>query len=229
MKKTCIRQATAIGLLALALVAGESQAAAKEQQGDFLEIAEGVYVLAQSDPIAKFRLVTQSDQPFDNSGFNGKWSFVFFGFTHCPDLCPTTLAAFKDVRSALAKRREGVADVQFILVSVDPKRDTPTRLKEFLARFHSDFIGLTGDGADLARLSRSVGAMYAKATGSGADHYLMDHSSAVLLINPEGRLHAIFAAPHVPSKMVQAFTKIRTSAKPFARSGRAAPPPRSSG
>lgn len=175
----------------------------------FIEVAKGAHVLVEPDPVAEFRLLDHEGKPFENAALTGKWSFLFFGFTHCPDACPTTLAVFNEVHRTLSVRPDGTRDVQFVLVSVDPARDTPQLLREYVTRFNPAFVGVTGDEADIARLSQSVGVMYAKVPGPTPESYSMDHSTAVLLTNPEGKLHGIFAAPHAPQDMAQAFLKMR--------------------
>jgi protein SCO1/2 len=185
----------------------------EKPQPHFVEVADSAYILPKPDPVAAFRLVRHDNTPFDNSALKGKWSFLFFGFTHCPDLCPTTLAVFNQVHRTLSQRPEGAGDVQFVFVSVDPERDTPQLLKEYVAHFNPEFIGVTGNGADLAQLSDSVGVVYAKVPGTTPKEYFMDHSSAVLLINPEGRLRGVFAAPHVAQKIVDGFLSIREQSR----------------
>ena len=182
------------------------------QPPHFLELASGVYILPKPDAIAEFQLVKHDDTPFGNDALRGRWTFMIFGYTFCPDFCPTTLAVFNEVHTQLAQRPGGVQDLQFVMVSVDPERDTTALLSRYVPQFNPDFIGITGDAAVIARLADSVGAVYTKVPGSSADSYLVDHSSAVLLVNPQGRLQGIFAAPHVAQDMVQGYLKIREQA-----------------
>jgi protein SCO1/2 len=193
----------------LAVAHGPPAYSSNQQSGHFVEITKGAFVLSRPDPIAEFRLLRHDKRPFDNSALKGKWSFLFFGFTNCPDACPATMAVFKEVDRLLGRQPQVKQGVQFVLVSVDPDRDTPERLKEFVTQFNPTFLGVTGERKELARLSESVGVVYAQVPGKTPKDYLMDHSSAVLLTNPEGKLHAVFAAPHVPEKITEAFLKIR--------------------
>jgi protein SCO1/2 len=181
----------------------------QEPQAQFVEVADGAYILPRPDPVANFSLVTQDDTAFDNAALEGKWSFLFFGFTHCPDLCPTTLAVFDQVQRLLVQSQAGAADVQFVFVSVDPQRDTPQMLKEYVAAINPTFVGVTGNDADLAALADSLGVVYAKVAGSSPEQYFMDHSSAVLLINPAGRFNGVFAAPHDAHKIAAGYLEIR--------------------
>jgi protein SCO1/2 len=185
----------------------------EKPQAHFVEVADSAYILPKPDPVATFSLVNHENKSFDNSALKGKWSFLFFGFTHCPDLCPTTLAVFNQVHRLLSQGPQGVGDVQFVFVSVDPERDTPQLLKEYVTHFNAEFIGVTGNGADLAQLSDSLGVVYAKVPGTTPEQYFMDHSSAVLLINPEGRFRGVFAAPHVAQKIVDGYLEIRKQSR----------------
>lgn len=182
-----------------------------QASNDFIEIREGVYVLSVPDQLARFELLTQDGHKFDNRRLNNKWSFLFFGYTYCPDICPTNLAVFKQVQRKLTEK-DKVAGVQFIFVSIDPARDTPSRLKEYVGYFNSEFLGITGDQHQLRNLADSVGAGYARAVYDGSDKYLMNHSSAVLLVNPDGKLQGIFKAPHEIDTLVQGFLQIRRQA-----------------
>jgi protein SCO1/2 len=175
----------------------------------FIEVAEDAYVLAEPEPIAPFKLVTHDGKPFDNAALKGRWSFLFFGFTHCPDVCPTTLAVFNDVSRALRERPGGAADVRFVMVSVDPERDTPQALAKYVAAFNPEFLGLTGEAGEIARLCESLGVKYAKVPGATPASYHMDHSSSVLLADPQGRFHGVFAPPHDAQNMTRGFLEMR--------------------
>ena len=178
-------------------------------QPHFVEVGRNTYVLPKPDALAEIQLVKHDGTPFGNWALKGRWSFMIFGYTFCPDFCPTTLVVFNEMHALLAQRPEGVRDVQFVMVSVDPARDTPKLLSDYVPQFNREFIGVTGDAAVIARLAESVGATYAKVPGSSDSSYLVDHSTAVLLINPQGQLRGVFAVPHVAHDMVQGLLKIR--------------------
>jgi protein SCO1/2 len=168
-------------------------------------------VLRVPRPLPDFALTDHEGQRFDASRLDDHWSFLFFGYTFCPDVCPITLGILRDVRELLETRggAGALADVQFIFVSVDPERDTPERLGEFVPYFHPDFIGVTGDPAELERLTGALGIHYAKAEGRTERDYLVDHSTAVMLIDPQRRLHAVFSRPHDADAIADAFLEIR--------------------
>ncbi len=156
-----------------------------------------------------FALQSHDGQPFDNARLMGQWSFLFFGYTFCPDVCPMTLTMFQELYETLAKTPEGLGNTQFVFLSVDPKRDTPKRLAEYVTYFNPEFIGVTGEPDVIEGLTESIGIVYMKTRGQSKEDYLIDHSSAVLLVDPKGRLYALFAAPHEPNAIAQAFSKIR--------------------
>jgi protein SCO1/2 len=201
--------AAGIALLAIGVTLWLVGRPAEKPTAQFVEVAEGVYILPKPDSIAKFALVSHDNAVFDNRALEGKWSFLFFGFTHCPDLCPTTLAVFQQVYRRLGEAPGNLADVQFVFVSVDPERDTPQVLKEYVGHVNLAFIGVTGGGPGLAQLADSLGVVYAKVPGTTAEQYFMDHSSAVLLTDPDGRFHGVFAAPHAAQRIVDGYREIR--------------------
>ncbi len=150
----------------------------------YVEVARGVYMLAEPEVLADFELIKHDNTTFSNPAFKDRWSFVIFGYTFCPDFCPTTLVVFDQVHRMLTQQPGRGLDVQFAMVSVDPERDTVRQLKAYVPHFNSEFIGLTGNSTMIRRLTDSIGADYEKHVGSTADNYLIDHSTAVYLINP---------------------------------------------
>ena len=140
--------------------------------------------------LAPFALLDQHGQRFDNARLQGKWSFVFFGYTTCPDICPTTLSVFTQLYKQLPAELQ--ADTQMIFATVDPARDTVDQLRQYLPFFHADFIGLTGDATAVDAFARDLGVAYAIVPQDGGS-YLVDHSVRVFLVNPNGARYALFA------------------------------------
>lgn len=135
-----------------------------------------------------FRLVDQDARPVDETLLRGRWSAIFFGYTYCPDVCPATLTALKVVKDRLGPKAK---DLQAVFVTIDPARDTPAQLKSYLSSpaFPQPIVGLTGTDAQIAAVAKAYKVYYAK-SGSGPD-YLMDHASAIYLMDPMGRFHSL--------------------------------------
>ncbi len=143
--------------------------------------------------IPDFNLQRADGKVFTAADLQGHWTIAFFGFTHCPDICPTTLAEFKQVWSKLATA--GKSDkVQFIFVSVDPERDTPEQLASYVGFFHKDFLAVTGAEDQLTRLTRALGLVYAKVADE-SNGYSVDHSASAVIIDPMGRRAGLFRPP----------------------------------
>ncbi len=138
--------------------------------------------------------------------FGRPWKLVYFGYTYCPDVCPTELAKMARALSLLARRDESLArTVVPVFVTVDPERDTPARLAEYLVGFDDDFVGLTGTPAEIAAAARSFGIHYARVPGSGdgTSDYLMEHASLIFLVDREGRVVEIFTARETPADLAE--------------------------
>lgn len=141
---------------------------------------------------------------FSNDGLSGRWTFLFFGYTQCPDICPTALALMKQVRKLLDTKSPGLAaqPVQVVFVSVDPKRDTRELLGQYLGAFDPSFIGASGDDAALGPLTSSLGIRYQRNDVTDKKNYTVDHSANILLIDPQGRHIADFPPPQEAALMV---------------------------
>lgn len=158
--------------------------------------------------ITPFDLVDQHERPFDNQRLEGQWTFMFFGFTYCPDICPMSLAAMNQIEALLAETSDD-ENLQVVFVSVDPDRDTPERLKEYVGWFGEEYLGVTGPMDNVEVLTRNLGIVHARHdTGDG--DYQIDHSAQFLLINPEGQLQAIFPYPHTPESIASDFRQMRS-------------------
>lgn len=194
------------GIIAvLALLAGTwSALQLRHSTGRVDELASTRFPVARA--IGAFELVDQHGTPFTNAALQGVWSFLFFGYTHCPDVCPTTLSVLNTVAQQLGSD----PDVRFIFVSVDPQRDTPEQLSRFVGYFNGDFVGVTGKPEAVAQLSKQLGVLYMRvASADDPDSYLMDHTAGVFLVDPDARYHAVFTPPLVAENIVNNFEKIR--------------------
>jgi protein SCO1/2 len=152
-------------------------------------------LLPEPKPLTAFAFTDHENRVFDLSRLKGKWSFLFFGYTHCPDVCPTTLATLARAHENMAKSKAGAEDVQFVFISVDPNRDTAGKLRQYVTYFDASFLGVAGDDAELGKLAGQLGAVYQIEVKPGADNYPVYHTAAVFLVDPRARYHAVFAPP----------------------------------
>ena len=158
-----------------------------------------------------FKLTDHNNTVFDEKRLQGKWSFVFFGYTSCPDVCPATLYVLSSVHGLLVDETGKIPDdMQVLFVSVDPARDTPEKLADYVTYFNKDFIGATAEKTEIDKLSRQFGAGYIFDEETAAGVYNVSHTSAIFLVDPFGRLAATFSQPHQPSTIVSLYKKIRT-------------------
>ncbi|HEY6984935.1 MAG TPA: SCO family protein [Rhodanobacteraceae bacterium] len=144
-------------------------------------------------PVPDFHLTRADGGALTSADWKGRWTVAFFGYTNCPDVCPTTLATFKQVWTTL--HAAGLADRwRFDFISVDPDRDTPERLASYVGYFSKDFVAATGTDEELTPLTRALGLVYAReATGNG--DYAVDHSASAVIIDPNGREAGLFRPP----------------------------------
>ena len=156
-----------------------------------LPLPEHALYYQQSRDIQPFELIDHNGNAFTKDRFNDKWSLVFFGYTSCPDVCPTTLQNLSFIYDEL----KAITDKsQVLLVSVDPQRDTQEKLAQYIAYFNSEFFALRAGHEVLLPFARNMGLMYA-INGEG-DDYLVDHSASLVLINPVGEIAALFKPEH---------------------------------
>ncbi len=159
-------------------------------------------------PLQPFSLINKNAQPFTKSNLKGKWSFIFFGYTHCPDICPTTLNTLKYINKALKKNPETASDVQIIFVSVDPKRDKTEMLAKYTAYYNKEFIGITGSADELLGFSKQFAAAYVKEKTDPSGGYLMAHTSSIFLVDPKIQFVASFSPPHDIATITSQYLKI---------------------
>jgi protein SCO1/2 len=164
-----------------------------------------------SPPMAlgSFELVDQHGDPFGPQNLAGRWTFVFFGYTHCPDVCPTALAVLGRLISSLEEDRPAGSIPRGLFISVDPQRDSPRVLAEYVPYFHPDLVGATGDPDQIDKLTRQLGIFHARSPDGGDSDYLIDHSAALLLFDPAGQLRALFSPPHDPALIAADFDLVR--------------------
>ena len=162
---------------------------------------------AAAPPLPAFSLTSHRGTPFTEADLRGRWTFLFFGYTHCPDVCPTTLSALSEV-VWLIGAAPAVPQPQTVFVSVDGQRDTPQFLASYMLEFNRRFIGATGSDEQLAPLARSLGVFYERHGEARGDHYLIDHTAGVFLIDPSGRVGAVFPHPPRPDMIAERYREI---------------------
>jgi protein SCO1/2 len=150
--------------------------------------------LPQPRVLPEFNLVDAQGKATSTAALRGHPTLVFFGFTHCPDVCPTTLALLANVQKQAAQQDPAVAGIKVALISVDPERDTPEQLGSYIASFRGDFIGLTGDTSEIVKATRAFGVASAR-VDLGGGNYTMDHSAAVFMLDSQARIVAVFTPP----------------------------------
>lgn len=185
--------ATWLILIAAFAVAAGFWLGGRVLQGAPQPTLEGTVLYPSPRTLPEFQLVRSDGTPLTLADWKGHWTVVFFGFTHCPDVCPTTLATFKQVSAQL--RKAGLQDkIRFDFISVDPARDTPEQLARYVAFFDKDIVAATGTDEELTRISRALGLVYMR--GEPVDGtYSVDHSSGAVVIDPSGRQVGLVRAP----------------------------------
>jgi len=157
-----------------------------------------------------FNLTDQSNVPFGEQRLAGKWTFVFFGYTSCPDVCPTTLYEMASLENQLNdESEENSDDIQVVFISIDPERDTVEVLAKYVPYFSNSFIGATANKEEIDKLIQQFGVGYVLEPESAPGHYTVTHTSAIFLVDPLSRLVASFSQPHSAKTIASQFKTIR--------------------
>ncbi len=174
------------------------------------KLVDATYLYDQNTAISTFELIDHHGMPFTPEQLNGQWTFWFFGFTHCPDICPITLGVLSAAVDLLKNNHDVKDEISIIFVSVDPERDNTAKLKSYVNSFSEHAIGVTASEETLSPFLKNMGiiASKQKLTDSQSD-YLVDHSSSVYLIAPNTGISAIFGAPHTVKNIAKDFLTIR--------------------
>lgn len=176
-----------------------------DPQGSGLALESGT-VLTPPRPLPAAAFTDHRGEPFGDEQLRDRWSLLFFGFTSCPDICPMTLTILAQVETALADLPAPLRP-QVVLVSVDPKRDTPEQLAKYVQFFSPSFVAVTAPQATLDEFTRQMGVPVG-ITPLGDDNYTVDHSAAVFAINPDGALRALFSPPHAAGTLAEDFRRL---------------------
>lgn len=190
-----------LALVAIAGIAAVTLVSGPDSRSPLLETGTS---LAPPRELPEFRLLDHRGEAFTRASLTGRWHLIFPGFTRCPDICPATLATLSQVQQQLGSR---AARLTVILLTVDPARDTPETLSRYLAYFSPDFIGMTGEASQLKLLYEGLGIQRIRIPGAGGE-YSVDHSAALLLVNPEARLAGYFRPPFKAQALVEDLQRV---------------------
>ncbi len=157
-------------------------------RAEFQEL--GFYQFETPRDISPFQLVDHHGNPVTNESLTGRWSLLFFGFTYCPDVCPTTLSVLNEAVTPLEN------PPRVVLVSVDPERDTPEVLASYVPQFNAGFIGYTGNFDDIVKFATQLNVAFGKVPGDEPGTYTVDHSASIVVVNPQGHYAGFMRAPH---------------------------------
>ncbi len=154
-------------------------------------------VLSPSKPLINFSLIDSDGNTFTQNSLQGHWTLMFFGYAECPDICPRTLITMSELWDLLPTEVQKTDFLRLLFVSLDPKSDSSEKLKTFLNRFHPSFLGLTGEVDTIQALSKTCNIYsWSDPKNQPGSPKIIDHSATLLLINPQGQIHALFSPPH---------------------------------
>ena len=157
--------------------------------------AQEALIFPEPRVVAPFSLTDNNDKTFTERDLRGVWNIFFFGYTHCPDICPNTLRIMQQAWEILDKQQK-TSNLRFIFVSVDPARDTPEQLNKYITYFNPKFLGLTGSEVQITKLGEQFGIFYVKETANtSTTDYLIEHTGSVMFVDPEGRYYANLSPP----------------------------------
>ncbi|WP_455208463.1 SCO family protein [Kaarinaea lacus] len=196
-------------ILAILLVVGVGAALHQSAKSDAIPDELRGLLINQPIAVPAFKLVDQQNQELNVERLKGAWTFMFFGYTHCPDVCPTTLTELDNAASQLNDLQKPGRKIQYLFISVDPERDTPALLGDYVSYFGAKFIAATGNEQALKQLASPLGIQFERGIGTETE-YLVNHSSVMLLIDPQARYYARFRAPHYSEEIVDGFKKVLT-------------------
>ncbi|MBM95120.1 MAG: cytochrome c oxidase assembly protein [Oceanospirillaceae bacterium] len=209
MKST--HQAAVLGVL-LVIALGTGLFRGSITQTD-LNTVPGVTLFGSGLAVDDFQFIDQHGNAVDKSSFKPGWRLVFFGYTFCPDICPTTLADLNRVWKKLSPQAQ--QSVQVVFVSIDPERDTPESLAPYLAYFNPEFMAMTGNVASLERLAEQLNGFYARVEREDGMAYLMDHSSNLMLVDDSWQYRGYIEPPFKRDALVEAFEILAESAASY--------------
>ena len=173
-----------------------------------IELEAGTWLGEQARALPEFELIDHHGKPLQRADLNGQWSLIFFGYTHCPDICPTSMQTLSDMMRAI-EDPDVVNDLRVYFVSVDPDRDNPETLASYVGYFNPAFTGATAEMEKLKPLTRSLGIAHEiRNRIEGNPNYDVDHSASIVLVNPQAEFAGLFGAPQDSLAMARDMTRI---------------------
>lgn len=182
--------------MAIALSAGIFIAARLQTPAEL----RSAFILPAPTPLPEFTLQDQAGNAVTRDTFRDRWDLVFFGFTHCPDICPATLQVLSAARKEMQASGQPLLP-RIVLVSVDPERDTPELMGKYVDYFGDNNLGISGSIEETRKLTSALGIYFEKQAVDD-DNYSVDHSAAVLVVNPDAEFHALFSGSHIVENYV---------------------------
>lgn len=206
-----VRVTVGLCLVFIALVIGAFvYSVTRDRTLSFEELQrQGSVMLPRPRALADIQLQTTDGSAFTESSLEGAWTFAFFGFTNCPDVCPTTMSVMGQAYNELTQEER--ASYRGLLVSVDPERDDAASLAKYAQAFSPSFQGVRGTIAETAEFATQVNVAFQKLPGVGDEPYQMDHSGNLVIINPKGHYHGFIKLPHTRDKLVNTFRTLQAS------------------
>ncbi len=160
-------------------------------------------VLHEPVTVPEFELLDQHGNRFSQASLLEQWSLLFFGYTQCPDVCPSTMNVLVQMEKHL-QQDSGIEKPKYVFVSIDPDRDTPEHLAHYMVFFHPEFLGVTGTQDQLQSIAEPLGVFYQKNIRKGHENnYSINHSTAIFLVDPRGRVRALMSPPHDATVMAR--------------------------
>ena len=201
--------------LGVSLVAGGYWALWQTRaQAGTSDLPPALITFPERRPLAEFALVDDAKGVFDLKSLDAHWSFLFFGFMYCPDICPTTLYDMSQVKREIIAAGVEAEALQFVFISVDPARDKALQLQRYVQYFDPEFVSATGSVGQLTNLTRQLGAPFRAEPATAENVYEVTHSSAIYLVDPSGQYAGIISPPLVPNNIANAFSRLYRANSP---------------
>ena len=166
-------------------------------------------MLTKPMELTSFNLINHQDKQFQLKDLENQWSLIFFGYTQCPDVCPSTIFKLSQTYDLLDQDQRISKLPQVIFISIDPERDNPETLSEYLAFFNPRFIGITGDQSEIKKITSTLSVYYEKIEqNKDSNSYIMNHTASIFLTNDEGKLVASFRPTATPQELTSDIKRI---------------------